>query len=47
MLQVDPIKSYLNLKNGLPPVLKVGASGMRERSFVYLAIGKRPILRPK
>ncbi len=27
MLQVDPIKSYLNLKTGLPPVLKAGSSG--------------------
>jgi len=46
MLQVDPIKSCLNLKIGLPPVLKVGASGIRERSFVYLVISKGPILRP-
>jgi hypothetical protein len=28
MLQVDPIQSYLNLKIGLPPVLKAGSSGM-------------------
>jgi len=27
MLQVDPIQSYLNLKIGLPPVLKAGSSG--------------------
>jgi hypothetical protein len=26
MLQVDPIQSYLNLKMGLPPVLKAGSS---------------------
>jgi hypothetical protein len=27
MLQVDPVQSYLNLKIGLPPVLKAGSSG--------------------
>jgi hypothetical protein len=27
MVQVDPIKIYLNLKIGLPPVLKAGSSG--------------------
>jgi hypothetical protein len=27
MLQVDTIQSYLNLKIGLPPVLKAGSSG--------------------
>jgi hypothetical protein len=27
MLQVDPIQSNLNLKIGLPPVLKAGSSG--------------------
>jgi hypothetical protein len=27
MLQVDPKQSYLNLKIGLPPVLKAGSSG--------------------
>ncbi len=26
-LQVDPVQSYLNLKIGLPPVLKAGSSG--------------------
>jgi len=26
-LQVGPIKSYLNLKIGLPPALKAGSSG--------------------
>ena len=31
MLQVDPIQSYLNLKIGLPPVLKAGSSGKRSR----------------
>ena len=30
MLQVDPIQSYLNLKIGLPPVLKAGSSGKRK-----------------
>jgi hypothetical protein len=28
MLQVDPIQSYLNLKIGLPSVLKAGSSGI-------------------
>ena len=28
MVQVDPIQSYLNLKIGLPPVLKAGSSGI-------------------
>jgi hypothetical protein len=28
MLQVDPIQSYLNLKIGLPRVLKAGSSGI-------------------
>jgi hypothetical protein len=28
MTQVDPIPSYLNLKIGLPPVLKAGSSGI-------------------
>ncbi len=28
MLQVDPIQSFLNLKIGLPPVLKAGSSGI-------------------
>jgi hypothetical protein len=28
MIQVGPIQSYLNLKIGLPPVLKAGSSGM-------------------
>jgi len=27
MVQVDPLQSYLNLKIGLPPVLKAGSSG--------------------
>jgi len=27
MVQVDPMQSYLNLKIGLPPVLKAGSSG--------------------
>ncbi len=30
MLQNDPIQSYLNLKIGLPPVLKAGSSGSSE-----------------
>ncbi len=29
MLQVDPIQSYLNLKFGIPPVLKAESSGIR------------------
>ncbi len=33
MLKVDPIQSYLNLKIGLPPVLKAGSSGMCEEKF--------------
>jgi hypothetical protein len=36
MLQVDPIQSYLNLKIGLPPVLKAGSSG--ERIYFELKI---------
>jgi hypothetical protein len=28
MVQVDPIQSYLNLKIGLPTVLKAGSSGI-------------------
>jgi len=28
MVQVDQMQSYLNLKIGLPPVLKAGSSGM-------------------
>jgi hypothetical protein len=28
MEQVDPVQSYLNLKSGLPPVLKAGSSGI-------------------
>jgi hypothetical protein len=27
MLQVDPIPNYLDLKIGLPPLLKAGSSG--------------------
>jgi len=35
MVQVDPIKRYLNLKIGLPPVLKAGSSGMHECLALY------------
>jgi hypothetical protein len=27
MLQIDTIQGFLNLKNGLPPVLDAGSSG--------------------
>jgi hypothetical protein len=30
MVKVDSIQSYLNLKIGLPPVLKAGSSGIYE-----------------
>jgi len=32
MVQVDPMQSYLNLKIGLPPVLKAGSSGKFKKS---------------
>jgi hypothetical protein len=35
MLQVDPIQSYLNLKIGLPPILKAGSSGISRQKFPY------------
>ncbi len=34
MLQVGPIQSYLNLKIGLPLVLKAGSSGTLRMGFV-------------
>jgi hypothetical protein len=36
MVQVDPIQSYLNLKIGLPPVLKAGSSGKFKKIQVSL-----------
>ncbi len=34
-LQIDPMQSYLNLKIGLPPVLKAGSSGKsKKRPFL-------------
>ena len=40
MVQVDPIQSYLNLKIGLPPVLKAGSSG-RSKKRVLISIKVR------
>ena len=45
MLQVDPIQSYLNLKIGLPPVLKAGSSGKIIPDPLRGSIGK--VDRPK
>jgi hypothetical protein len=42
MLQVDPVQSYLNLKIGLPPVLKAGSSGKIKKldwAIFKLALG--------
>jgi hypothetical protein len=39
MLQVDPIQSYLNLKIGLPPVLKAGSSGIKRILINYKVSG--------
>jgi hypothetical protein len=36
MVQVNPIQSYLNLKIGLPPVLKAGSSGTLLNSLLKI-----------
>jgi len=40
MKQVDPIQSYLNLKIGLPPVLKAGSSGIFKVNKYPCYLGK-------
>ena len=38
MLQVGPIQSYLNLKIGLPPVLKAVSSGISKTYYYHKII---------
>ncbi len=44
MLQVDPVQSYLNLKIGLPPVLKAGSSGIKIWEMIKFDNFKRALL---